>query len=277
MTDETHKTSGDNRGMDNLTEVLRLQAEALARISERMAGMPGPGSGGGGGPLVALPPRHEPGGGGVHGLPVLAEDPVLSDESLPVLTAFRKFIDAERRRARIRLIWASIAFVILLAGVLAGVILVGRAKTRELKADIQAAREQTDQVRLSADTELKKVAEVAGGLKTDISRGLQTAQSNVVNQMGARDAEIEKLKDLISSLEIDNATLVGKLKDIGDRTEKLSTASETQAQQLQSFNDAIQAPTLPVGPVATTSAPVASAGISVPVTPQVQFRLPTVP
>lgn len=275
MTDETQKTGGDNRGMDNLTEVLRLQAEALARISERMAGMPGPGSSGGG-PLVALPPRHEPRGD--HGLPVLAEDPMLSDESLPVLNAFRKFIDAERRRARIRLIWASIAFVILLAGVLASVIVVGRAKSRELKADIQAAREQTDQVRVSADTELKKVSEVAGNLKTDLNRGLQAAQSNVVSQMGTRDAEIEKLKDTISSLEIDNAMLVGKLKDVGDRTEKLTTSYESQAQQLQAFNDAMQAPLPTVGPVAPTSAPPAApSGISVPVTPQVQFRLPSVP
>ncbi len=275
MSDDTQKTSGDNRGMENLTEVLRLQAEALSRISERMASMPGPG-GGGGAPLMALPPRHEPGGS--HGLPVLAEDPVLSDESLPVLTAFRKFIDAERRRARIRLIWASIAFVILLTGVLAAVAVVGRAKTRELKADIQAAREQADQVRVSADTELKKVSDVTVNLKTDLSRGLQAAQSNVVNQMGTRDAELEKLKDTISTLEIDNAMLVGKLKDIGERTEKLNTAYETQAQQMQSFSDAMQPPPPTVGPVATPPASAAApTGISVPVTPQVQFRLPAVP
>lgn len=274
MTEDTQKTSSDGRGMENLTEVLRLQAEALARISERMAGMQGHGSVGGA--VMGLPPRLEPGGS--NELPVLAGDPSLSEESLPVLNAFRKFIDAERRRARVRLMWLSLAFSVLLAGVLATVLYLVRSRADELQTDIQGARRQVTEVRSNTDAELKRMAEAAARLTTDINRGFRVAHSNVASQIGTRDAEIEKLKETISTLEIDNAMLVGRLKDVLDRTEQLQASYASQAQQFQSFQETMQPPA--VGPVVAPpppARPVLSSPANLPGYPQVQFRLPSLP
>jgi hypothetical protein len=274
MTDDTHKTNPDGRGMENLTEVLRLQAEALARISERMAGAQGHGSGGGA--VLGLPPRLEPAGS--HDLPVLAGDPSLSEESLPVLNAFRKFIDAERRRARIRLMWLSLAFSVLLACVLATVLYLVHSRADELQTDIQGARRQVTEVRSNTDAELKRMADAAARLTTDINRGFRVAHSNVASQIGTRDAEIDKLKETISTLEIDNAVLVGRLKEILDRTEQLQGAYMSQAQQFQTFQEAVQVPAL--GPGTSTNRPVAPVPVLPaipPAYPQVQFRLPSLP
>lgn len=271
MTDDTQKMNSDSKGMENLTEVLRLQAEALARISERMVGMQDHGSMGGA--VLGLPPRLEPAGS--HDLPVLAGDPALSEESMPVLNAFRKFIDAERRRARVRVMWLSFVFVVLLACVLGTVLYLVRSRAEELQTDIQGARRQVTEVRSSTDAELKRMAEAAARLTTDINRGFKVAHSNVVSQMGTRDAEIDKLKETISTLEIDNAMLVGRLKEVLDRTEQLQSAYVTQSQQFQTFQDTIQAPQ--VGPVAATNRPAAALPPSLPNYPQVQFRLPSLP
>lgn len=279
MSEEVPKTTTDGKGVDNLTEVLRLQAEALARISERMAGMPphGPTA-----PLAALPPRLDA-GGHADNLPVLAGDPTLSEESLPVLNAFRKFIDSERRRARIRLIWACVAFAVILAAVLGGILAIGRSRADQLRDEIASARQQADVVRSTADAGLRKAADAAILLKRDIDRGLRATQSNMVNQIVTRDGEIERLKETISSLEIENAMLTGKLKDIAERTEQLQGAYQAQAQQFQVLNDAMQAPpedvrsmpvsadtnAAPAEPLAPATAPAAA--------PQMQFRLPALP
>lgn len=279
MSDDTQKTQTDTRGMDNLTEVLRLQAETLARISERMAGLQSPAPRGGGlPPPMALPPRRD--AGGEHGLPALAEDPSLSEESLPVLNAFRKFIEAERHKARVRLVWAALAFVVLLAAVLAAVLYLGRAKAEDLQSAIRATRQQAAEARASAEAEAKKMADTTALLKSDINRGLVAAHSNVVNQMGTRDAEIDKLRETISNLEMDNAELVGKLKAVIDRTEQLQAAYEAQVRQMQSFNDIMQATPSEVAPAATavlSNRPPVSYTVISPAAPQVQFRLPSVP
>ncbi len=264
MSEETQKTSADKKAVDDLTDVLRLQAEALARISERVAGMQAPQ--GGGGTLVALPPRHEP--GGAHNLPVLAGSPALSEESLPVLNAFRQYLDTERRRARIRLVWAAFTFAVLLVAVLSAVLYLGRARADQLTAEIQAARKQAEGVRTSADAGLR---EAADSLKRDIAFGLQAARSNAASEIGTRDVEIDKLKDTISSLEVENAMLMGKLRDVAQRTEQLQGIYQAQEA------GASDAP----APAETAGGDAAATGGSVPVntraTPQVQFRLPAMP
>lgn len=275
MSDDPQKTNVDGRGLDNLTEVLRLQAETLARISERMAGMPPPQSPAAGA-LKALPPRDA--GGESYGLPVLAGDPSLSEESLPVLNAFRKFIDAERRRARIRLIWATFGFAVLLTVVLGAVLYLAHAKAEDMQADIRAARQQASEARASADAEGRKLAEAALTLKHDVSYNLNVASSNVVARMQSRDAEVERLRETISNLEMDNAELLGKLKSVVEKTEQLQGAYEAQAQQMQALNDAVQPASLlapPPVPSAPTNRPVPYTVISP--APQVQFRLPAVP
>ena len=66
MTNEKNNPDQDARGVEGLTEVLRLQAEALSRISERMSGARGASqeSGPAKAPAPAQAQPAEPQGGG---------------------------------------------------------------------------------------------------------------------------------------------------------------------------------------------------------------------
>ena len=98
---DTPNDEGKRSEIGNLTEILRLQAETLARMTSRMgAGVP-PDP-----PAARLPQGarfadddEDDDATGNSALPVLARDPSVSGESLPVLNTFRKFLADERRRA----------------------------------------------------------------------------------------------------------------------------------------------------------------------------------
>ena len=284
MSDDTHKIEVDQKGMDNLTEVLRLQAETLSRIAERMAGP----QAGTGGPALLPPPRGEP--TGTH-LPALADDPSLSSESLPVLNAFRKFLDAERRRARQRILWTTLIFAVVLAGALAAIVYLGRSHVDELKSDIRFANQNTAEFKKEladqavADAEFKKrMADTASGLKHDVGRSFVAAQSNLTSQMSARDAEIERMRDTISSLQIENAMLVGQVKDVIKKTEQMqaeASPAATAEAEPAATEPAVPAAPPELEPEPTNSLPEPRADAPVvfgrPGGKAIQFRLPPAP
>ena len=213
MTNETHKPDDGSPSHESLSEVLRLQAMALARMSERMSDQPHAAR-------AALPAPRQTGN-----LPMLADDPSLSDESLPVLNTFRRFLDVERRRARRRAIWVSLAFGVAFMIVLGGIAWAGRDRIRELRAEIIAANSRLDETKQKTDVEIARAQAAASSLKQDLRKGLWTSHSmlssNMTTQLEGRDAEFEQLKDKLSAMEIENAMLVGKLKDLADATKQL--------------------------------------------------------
>ena len=226
MTDEKQTPGADHRGVDSLTEVLRLQAEALARISERMSGMRGA-STGAPPPPPPSSPRPEP-GDGAH-LPALAGDPSLNEESLPVLNSFRKFLDHERRRARKRTLWILLGFTVAFSGVLAVIVWMNSESVSQLSTDIGRANERAERARKSAEEEIRKMEakaassaeENAATVRKDVTRNILWAHSvissNVASKIEGRDEELERLKEKLSSLEIENTLLTRQVNELGRR------------------------------------------------------------
>lgn len=213
MTEETHRSDGES-GVD-LNEVLRLQAVALARMSERMdsyrtaaAGKP------------SVPPPEAERHGSPH-LPVLASEARLTEDSLPVLNAFREFLEQERRRTRARILWVSLSFAVLFAATVTTVMWMGRERLSELRNDLGSTSRRVDERIQAASAEMQRASEVAGRtasiLKRDMNSTLTMAQSTMASNLNAemksRDVEIDLLKEKLSSLEIENAVLVGRLRE----------------------------------------------------------------
>lgn len=234
MPDEKNVQDPDKRGVEGLTEVLRLQAEALSRISERMAGLS---QGAGNVPPAATPSAtREPSGDGLH-LPVLAGDPALTEESLPVLNSFKKFLDEERRRGRKRFIWGLLGFFAVFSAILALVIWMNGERMHALKTDIQQTGSRLERTQQASEMELKKAADKAAEktaqsvaknnatIRSDITRNIlwahSTLASNMSSQLTGRDSEIDRLKEKISALEMDNTDLVRQMADLAQRVKAI--------------------------------------------------------
>lgn len=228
MTDEKHNPETEHHGVEGLTEVLRLQAEALSRISERMSQ---------GQHSVPPPEHHEPKGDPAH-LPVLARDPSLTEESLPVLNSFKKFLDEERQRGRKRMLWGLLGFTVVFSSVLAVIVWMNSERARELKNDIVQTKALSEQTRLASDAELKRLAEQTSQaatqnvsqLRKDITRNILWAHSMIASNMNSeltgRDGELERLKEKLSEVEIENAMLARQVAELGDRLKVLEEARD---------------------------------------------------
>ncbi len=237
---DDNRTSGDgNRGSTGLSEVLRLQAVALARMSERMSQQQGSEPA----PLpVPRPERRD------ENLPMLARDATLSEESLPVLNTFRKFLEAERRRARRRVIWVSVAFGAAFMAVVGVVAWAGRERIAALKDEMIAANARTEDSRRKAEADIRKVAEsateTASSLKMDLRRNVLSSHSilssNLNTRLMGRDGEVEQLKEKLSSLEIENAMLSSQLKELADTSKQLQENYEAWIQSASAREPAEQ-------------------------------------
>ncbi len=225
MSEDNNNADPDKRGVEGLTEVLRLQAEALSRISERMAGS---GFGQSAGKAPPQSQKKEPSQDGFN-LPVLAGDPSLKEESLPVLNSFKQFLEQERRRGRKRLMWGLLGFTVAFSGVLVILIQMNREQELALKTDIQRTSTRLDRSQQMAEAELKKVADKAAQsvanqaatIRTDITRNILWAHSalasNMNSELNGRDGEIERLKEKVSTLEVDNTMLARKVAELVQR------------------------------------------------------------
>jgi len=249
MTDDKRNADNEHRAMDGLTEVLRLQAEALSRISERMAGMRGapPDS-----TPIQVPPPFQPGVGRESGnLPVLAHDPALNEESLPVLNSFKNFLDQERRRTRKRLLWVLLGFTMVFSGVVVVIVWQNSESAQEIKADIAKTSNLAKQSRLETQAEIQRLGEQASvtatqnvsQMRKDIARNIVWAHSviasNVSSELSGRDSEAERLKEKISSIEIENAMLSRRVVELGLRVSALEdrdrVSADLEAQAQESF------------------------------------------
>ena len=249
MKDDQQRQDDEGVNEMDLAEVIRLQAEALARISGKMAGHRSGGAEtrGGTGPRGPARGRSEEGdvllslrsGGQGESLPALADDPALSAESMPVLNAFRKFLDAERRRTRARMIqtWVLLACVIL--GILAVAFVVGRRRLAGIASDVQAQRDFVNQSRTetevevrrvnwvvqelqarnaAADADLKRMRDSALQLRQEMTNQVLSVQTQLVLRLEKQTSELlDGMNDKLTSLQIENAMLQNALKDLQTR------------------------------------------------------------
>lgn len=149
---------------------------------------------------------------------IRAGDEALDEESLPVLNAFRQFLEAERRRARRQMTILIAAFSLVLAGVAGGGGWYVWNTLKRVENGVETGQVQSEQARLETVSNLQAVARVAVTLKKDV---LDTRKTSVVLQdkVSEQAAELGKLLDTITSLELDNARLQRTMKKINTTRE----------------------------------------------------------
>ena len=237
---DTPNDEGKRSEIGNLTEILRLQAETLARMTSRM---------GAAAPLAPPAARLPPGARfadddedddatGNSTLPVLASDPSVSGESLPVLNTFRKFLADERRRARHRLTMVAVVFAVLLIVILTALIWAGRDRLQNMREELSRKQEQLqaglkeglrehegqilEKNRQLTDDKVNQVA--AATLRYGAALTNQTAktQYEMRQDLDAQGMDLGRAKDTVSKLQIENADLGRQLQELRFRTEYLT-------------------------------------------------------
>ncbi len=235
MTNENTNPDQDARGVEGLTEVLRLQAEALSRISERMSGARGASQEAGS--AKAPPPTHPEGSHGGSHLPALSRDPALNQDSLPVLNSFKKFLDDERRQSRRRILWMTLGLTVAFSGALAGIVWLNNESVEGVRNNIIREQVKSEKARqaaaATAAAAIRRVeaqaaqatAQTASTMRKDITRNILWAHSvissNVNTELSDRDGEVDRLKEKISTLEVENTMLTRKLDELARRVKSV--------------------------------------------------------
>jgi len=238
---DTPNDDGKRSEIGNLTEILRLQAETLARMTSRMgdAAPQAP-------PAARLPQgarfsdddEDDDLATGNNALPVLARDPSASGESLPVLNTFRKFLADERRRARRRLTVAAVVFSALLIVILTALIWVGRdrlqnmreelsGKQAQLQAGLKAGlQEHEGQIleknRQLTDDKVNQVAAATLRYGAALTNQTATTQRELRQDLDAQGMDLGRAKETVPKLQIENADLGRQLQELRFRTEYLT-------------------------------------------------------
>ncbi|MFO7534180.1 MAG: hypothetical protein R6X19_00590 [Kiritimatiellia bacterium] len=133
------------------------------------------------------------------------------EESMPVLNAFRQFLEAERRRSRRQLIALVCVFSALVAALLGSGGWYLKTRLARLESGIESDKIRSQEDLLASVSNMQSVARAAVSLKKDVvdTRKL----SAVLNEKVAEQSgELSKLIDTITTLEIQNSLLQGSFR-----------------------------------------------------------------
>lgn len=260
MTPSQNDSGKTSQELSELSDMIRRHAEELARLSGSLQGQSEPPPKPSTAPFEPSntpPPQQNPLGDASsrsaassptpmtwnrlasdQGLPVLANDLAVNAESLPVLNAFRLFIEEERKQTRRRMIRLSvftILGVIIVVGIAAFAVFQTISRTRRQVDDVQVQNvkaQREHQVRFQAmatsNSNIEKrlqrdrlsllaVASVASNVQMTLQsdhRNLALVRSDMAMKLSGQSQELDKLKETIASLEIENALLSGSLKEL---------------------------------------------------------------
>jgi len=281
--------AGDKAASDltNLSDVIRRHAEELARLSGRLAydaSQPPPG--------VAMPPPVQtpvftPRGDKGANLPARAGDPSLAGDSLPVLTAFREFLEQERLRTRRRMMrvgYLTLAGAMILVAI---GLLVGHWDVSQTRIKLEAARRASDaklskygdravKVERALAREWQDLRAAAGATSNHLNRmiisekkAMLVNQSAIVERLLEQTAELEKMREAITALEIEKASLAGNLSTMAAEIEEYkAAAAKSEVPPVETEESLVRESSTPAKLVSPTPA-------TPPQTqPLVPFRLP---
>ena len=256
--------------------------------ADHAAGAEGAGAG------AAHQPGGAPGGGAGSALPVSlrmdgsgailrAGDAALSAESLPVLNAFREFLEAERRRARRQVMAWGVVILLFVVGALAGGYVVARRFMDRVHTDLALAREQNEKVRTEAVAKIENVAQMAGQLNAGIAeqrKVVEQGQHELKTRITTQSDDLKFLRESLQSLEVENALLQSTVQGLRSRPASQPSAGAPAPAEEDDETDvtlpATNAPALPpmrIRPPAKESAPLEPADD----TPGLRWRLPLGP
>jgi hypothetical protein len=138
-------------------------------------------------------------------------------EPMPVLEAFQKFLDAERRRARNRMLMLSAAFAGVLLIVIAGGIAAALSLMRPMQAGLVALRQDisgSERRAVRAARKVELAVEQAGQrdrrLREDLGRDRQStaeAQAALKDQADAMKTDVDRTREMLRQLQADNLRL----------------------------------------------------------------------
>ncbi len=170
---------------------------------------------------------------------------------LPVLQAFQRFLDAERRRARSRMLaLTALALFILVtvggAGVFMGVMFMDRTR-----ADINDIRRtmtnvEGDAIQLKSKTQitLARLSSEAESLRGEIARDKKERVSEITTQIGAQTKEIDNLTKLAAGMKAENEFLRAELRRLALCLPALSNDVTAVMLELSRLRSAAPAPTI---------------------------------
>ena len=189
-----------------------------------------------------------------------ADDESLSAESLPVLNAFREFLEIERRRTRHRIIGLSVFVVVLFIALAVVAGLVARKFWWSVQTDLANQQQTAVQARTLAEetkkvtaTALQNVSVTTHNLKADFARerqDLSRKQQELDSRVEDGADEARRMKDVVSALEIENATLSYALLDIKSNWIRAARQEAVQkpAGPRREEPEAREAPSAPIRP-----------------------------
>lgn len=137
------------------------------------------------------------------------------DEDMPVLNAFRQFLDQERKRAKRQMMGVIALFSILLLAVLGAGGWYVRTVLQRMEQGIESDKVKLAENRLAADSNLQVVAKAAISLKKDV---IDSKQASVVLQERVKEqsGELNKLLETITTLEVENSLLQRSMRMLGE-------------------------------------------------------------
>lgn len=160
-------------------------------------------------------------------------------ESLPVLEAFQKFLDVERRKTRRRIMAVSIVALILIAvaggaAVVAGLLLAGRVKqdVTGMQEQVAAVRAEARSSRTEVENALVTFAARTESLRAEIASAQTSGAAEVTAKIGEYNGELEKLTATLQAIEEENRILKGDVVNMKTELPALSNDIRRAVQEL---------------------------------------------
>ena len=149
-----------------------------------------------------------------------------SVKGMPVLEAFQRFLEVERRRARNRMIFLTAIFVIILLVAGAASVFIGNGVYREMRAEVKDVRWQLSHVRGNAQQFSETAALTMRELSTSATeRDVALTKLAAANhsRMQVYDDSLGFMRNKMEELEERNASLLEELDGVYDVLPELST------------------------------------------------------
>ena len=145
-------------------------------------------------------------------------------ESLPVLGAFHKFLETERKRARNRTLTLTVFFLFVVfsiggLGFFLGTTLFDQVRQDfgDLQQDIEVLKQEAVGARMRTQKSLAEFTGEAKNLREEIAKeqdAVADAQSSISSRMNVYVDQVDKLKETINTVQTENAFLKSEIDEL---------------------------------------------------------------
>jgi len=153
-------------------------------------------------------------------------------DSLPVLEAFQEFLDAERRRARKRMLILTGVFAVFLVAVVGGGVVAVRRTFSGVERDFDSLKDKADAFAERTSENNKATKAALGRLHTKLSDmrssfateqgSIVASQSNVETKVTEYEEQVTELQQMLDGIESENASMKTELADMSAKWPAIS-------------------------------------------------------